>query len=273
MKWFLEKDILYATLHNQKKSDDVIDDSKIMILDAITLKNLDILPDPTNPAIPSLLQYIDHTVTPFGKRMLKDWLCQPLLDIAAINQRLDAVEELVAKPHIVQKITSAFKGIADIDRLLSRLRDYCTSILHKSHPDNRAQYYEDKKYNTRKIKDFVQLMEVMRVLINFGKSIDESFSSSILQSIFTVRSIEDINQENQSIAFPDMSETLDFFDHSFNHDLAIEQGIIMPQPGVEPELDSIKQQLTQVQSDLDGYLQQIRSRFNCQYAIFYQTHL
>ena len=57
-----------------------------MVLDAITLKNLDILPDPSNPSVNSLFQYIDHTVTPFGKRLLKDWLCQPLYQISAINK-------------------------------------------------------------------------------------------------------------------------------------------------------------------------------------------
>lgn len=262
----LEKDILFSTLHESNKSEQVSDPNQIMILDAITLKNLDIIPDPSNPNIPTLFQYLDHTITPFGKRLLKEWLCQPLLNIDAINERLDAVEELMNNPDVIQKISSSFKGIADIDRLLSRLRDYCTSILHKSHPDNRAQYYEDKKYNTRKIKDFVQLMEVMRVLINFTKSIQTTFSSSILRSIFTIKTVEEVGEEQ--LAFPDMTETLDFFDHSFNHDLAIEQGIIMPQPGVDPELDSIKQQLSQVQSDLTSYLERIRSQFNCQYCFF-----
>lgn len=62
-----------------------------------------------------------------------------------ITRRLDAVEELIAKPHISQLIVSSFKGIVDVDRLLSRLHDYCQSVILKAHPDNRAQYYEDKK--------------------------------------------------------------------------------------------------------------------------------
>ena len=59
-----------------------------MILDAITLRNLDILPDPSNPSMNSLFQYIDHTVTPFGKRLLKEWLCKPLYQIDAINKSI-----------------------------------------------------------------------------------------------------------------------------------------------------------------------------------------
>ena len=57
-----------------------------MILDAVTLKNLDILPDPTNPNLSTLFQYVNHTITPVGKRLLLSWLSQPLLDIDEINE-------------------------------------------------------------------------------------------------------------------------------------------------------------------------------------------
>ena len=268
---FLEKDLLNSSFQAEQTKQEVYDDNQIMILDAVTLKNLDILPDPTNPNAASLFQYVDHTVTPFGKRLLKEWLTQPLLNIAAINERLDAVEELTQKPELVQKISSTFKGIADIDRLLSRLRDYCTSILHKSHPDNRAQYYEDKKYNVRKIKDFVQLMEVIHSIIQFIQSIQDTFSSSLLQSIFTIKPITEVDEK--ALGFPDMSEVLDFFDHSFNHEIALEQGIIMPKPGMDLELDNIKQQLTETENDLKSYLEQIRSQFKCQLVIPYLSYL
>lgn len=68
------------------RSDEIPVEQKTMILDAITLKNLDILPDPTNPAIHSLFQYVNHTVTPFGKRLLLQWVSQPLMDIQEINK-------------------------------------------------------------------------------------------------------------------------------------------------------------------------------------------
>ena len=62
-----------------------------MILDAVTLKNLDILPDPTNPSLHSLFAYIDHTVTACGKRLLTSWLCQPLYNINEINEYAHAL--------------------------------------------------------------------------------------------------------------------------------------------------------------------------------------
>ena len=162
----------------------------------------------------------------------------------------------------MQKISETFKGFVDIDRLLSRLHDYCTSVINKKHPDNRAQYYDDKKYNTRKIKDFVQLMDGMRIILDFAKQLEESLDSRLLQSLLTVRPPAELQPEE--LGFPDMTEILDFFDNSFNHDVAIQQGIIMPHHGVNTGLDSVTEKLQATQRDLDNYLEEIRTRFNNQ---------
>lgn len=44
----------------------------------------------------SLLWLMDHTKTPFGGRLLRSWVAHPLTDRQLINERLDAVEEMVA---------------------------------------------------------------------------------------------------------------------------------------------------------------------------------
>lgn len=43
----------------------------------------------------SLFHWLDNTKTPFGRRLLKKWICAPLTDIDKINERLDAVEDLL----------------------------------------------------------------------------------------------------------------------------------------------------------------------------------
>ena len=45
----------------------------------------------------SLLAVLDRTVTAMGARMLAEWLANPLIDVAAINARQEAVAELVAR--------------------------------------------------------------------------------------------------------------------------------------------------------------------------------
>lgn len=41
-----------------------------------------------------MFKYLDKTVSFFGKRMLKSWICAPLMDIEKISDRLDAIEDL-----------------------------------------------------------------------------------------------------------------------------------------------------------------------------------
>jgi DNA mismatch repair ATPase MutS len=43
----------------------------------------------------TLLHYIDNCKTQFGKRQIKKWLLSPLMNIQMINDRLDAVEDLM----------------------------------------------------------------------------------------------------------------------------------------------------------------------------------
>ncbi|MCA9248506.1 MAG: DNA mismatch repair protein MutS [Planctomycetales bacterium] len=69
----------------------------------------------------SLLGTMDRAVTPMGSRMLADWISNPLLEIPAINARLDAVAELVDQPRLASDLRDELKQIYDMQRLLSRV--------------------------------------------------------------------------------------------------------------------------------------------------------
>ena len=66
-----------------------------MVLDSQALEHLEIVESGKGDVEGSLLQYIDHCKTPFGKRQIKRWLMAPLCDTSRINMRLDAVEDLM----------------------------------------------------------------------------------------------------------------------------------------------------------------------------------
>ncbi len=68
----------------------------------------------------SLLWLMDRTRTPMGARELRTWLLQPLLDLAAIRARLDAVEELVAKALAAGDAREALRHVYDLERLTAR---------------------------------------------------------------------------------------------------------------------------------------------------------
>jgi DNA mismatch repair protein MutS len=69
----------------------------------------------------SLLGTLDRTVTGLGARLLADWLAAPLTDVAAINDRLDAVAELVGDASVTNQLRESLKQIYDVQRLLSRV--------------------------------------------------------------------------------------------------------------------------------------------------------
>jgi DNA mismatch repair protein MutS len=69
----------------------------------------------------SLLGTIDRTVSCLGARLLADWLAAPLTSVAAINGRIDAVDEFVANEGVTKQLRESLKQIYDIQRLLSRV--------------------------------------------------------------------------------------------------------------------------------------------------------
>ncbi len=69
----------------------------------------------------SLLGTLDRTVTCLGARLLADWLSAPLTNVASINERLDAVAELVADSALTSQLRESLKQIYDIQRLLARV--------------------------------------------------------------------------------------------------------------------------------------------------------
>jgi len=68
----------------------------------------------------SLLEVIDETVTAPGGRLLRRWLLYPLVDVAQIRRRQDAVAWLVERPALCDAIRKALSRIADLERLAGK---------------------------------------------------------------------------------------------------------------------------------------------------------
>ncbi len=69
----------------------------------------------------SLLWVLDSTKTSMGKRMLKSYLEQPLVNPSKIMARLDAVEQLVMSPVELSELASLLSGVYDLERLMTRV--------------------------------------------------------------------------------------------------------------------------------------------------------
>jgi DNA mismatch repair protein MutS len=69
----------------------------------------------------ALAGVLDRTKSPMGARLLGDWLSAPLVDVPAIDDRLDAVAALVADPILAARLAERLSGIGDIERLVGRV--------------------------------------------------------------------------------------------------------------------------------------------------------
>ena len=96
--------------------------SQSMMLDAITLRNLEVKESIRGGSRgATLLSSLDLTKTPMGSRRLNRQLTHPLTDIGEINRRLDAVEFLAGHTVLRLGLCSQLARCADIERIAARI--------------------------------------------------------------------------------------------------------------------------------------------------------
>uniref|UniRef100_A0A8C4NFC8 MutS homolog 3 (E. coli) n=1 Tax=Eptatretus burgeri TaxID=7764 RepID=A0A8C4NFC8_EPTBU len=97
-----------------------------LLLSGTTLRNLEIFQNQTDRKLKgSLLWAMDHTRTPFGRRLLRHWLAQPLTSISAIEERLDTIKELLSSHGTpLSQLHDLLNHFPDLERGLA-------SIYHK----------------------------------------------------------------------------------------------------------------------------------------------
>ncbi|MCU6779696.1 DNA mismatch repair protein MutS [Phocaeicola fibrisolvens] len=96
-----------------------IEEDRYVRLDKFTVRSLELI-DSMNEGGTSLLDIIDHTISPMGARMLKRWIVFPLKDIKPINERLDVVEFFFKEPDFKDFIEEKLHLIGDLERLSSK---------------------------------------------------------------------------------------------------------------------------------------------------------
>ncbi|MBQ7384965.1 MAG: DNA mismatch repair protein MutS [Ruminococcus sp.] len=96
--------------------------NQYMKLDFNTRRNLELTQTMlTKEKRGSLLWVLDKTRTAMGKRLMRSWIEQPLMNAAAIIRRHTAVEELLNNTVKRLEITAALTGILDIQRIMTKI--------------------------------------------------------------------------------------------------------------------------------------------------------
>jgi DNA mismatch repair protein MutS len=97
-----------------------IEEEKYVWLDRFTIRNLELFGSHNDNAR-TLIDIIDHTISPMGSRMLKRWLALPLKDKSPIDERLEVVDYFLKHPELIESISQNLEMIGDLERIISKV--------------------------------------------------------------------------------------------------------------------------------------------------------
>ncbi|KAJ5579892.1 DNA mismatch repair protein msh6 [Penicillium hispanicum] len=202
---------------------DPIKKASSLVLDGQTLINMEIFANSFDGGVDgTLFQLLNRCITPFGKRTFKQWVCHPLMDAHRINSRLDAVDALNADPSVRDQFSSQLTKMPDLERLISRV-----------HAGN------------CKAQDFVRVLEGFEQIdYTVGLLKESGAGEGIIGQLIS--------------GMPDLASPLGYWKTAFDRSKAKENGILVPEPGVESDFDNSQEIIEQLHKDLDNLLKKAR---------------
>ncbi len=94
-----------------------------MVLDRQTRNNLELFQSGRwGDQKTSLFAILNHTLTPMGARLLREWISRPLVDINELIERQNAVEWFYINTQSREKVRTLLKRISDIERLINKIK-------------------------------------------------------------------------------------------------------------------------------------------------------
>ncbi|KAI1137323.1 DNA mismatch repair protein Msh6 [Hypoxylon sp. FL0543] len=190
-----------------------------LILDGQTLINLEIFANSVNGGSDgTLFTLLNRCVTPFGKRLFRQWVCHPLCNIQKINERLDAVDMLNADPTTREQLSSQMTRMPDLERLISRIHA-----------------------GACRPEDFVRVLEGFEQ-IDYTMSLLSAFvgNQGLLDRLVT--------------SMPNLKEPLSYWKTAFDRKKAREEKILVPERGIEEDFDKSHDKIVEIKDDLQALL-------------------
>ncbi|KAF9449836.1 DNA mismatch repair protein msh6 [Macrolepiota fuliginosa MF-IS2] len=189
-----------------------------LTLEGQCLAHLEILLNNEGTEDGSLLKLLSRCITPFGKRLFRIWLCMPLRNVADINARLDAVQDIMDHPTFEAEFAEIAKGLPDLERIVSRI-----------HAKN------------CKIKDFLKVLSSFRKLSRgLNKLADESESFKSKTILGLLRGAPDLVSHVKHVE--------DLFQKPNVGDKVTDE--LLPQKGKDEGYDNIVAEITDLENEL-----------------------
>jgi DNA mismatch repair protein MSH6 len=202
---------------------DPIRKASSLVLDGQSLINLEIFANTFDGTTDgTLFAMLNRCISPFGKRMLRQWVCHPLADPKKINQRFDAIDALNADGTIMDRFTASLARLPDLERLISRVH------AGRCKPQDFVKILEG----------FEQIEYTMTMLGSFGAG-----EGVLGQLIF---------------AMPDLAGALRQWVDAFDRSKAKEEGLFIPQAGIEEDFDESQERIDNILKSMDKLLNKYR---------------
>ncbi|KAJ3266034.1 DNA mismatch repair protein msh6 [Chytriomyces hyalinus] len=187
-----------------------------LVLDGQTLLNLEVFENTVDGTMEgTLFKLLNHCVTPSGKRQFKSWVCHPLQDIAAINERLDAVDDIFESSDLQDTLTSCLRGLPDLERIISRIHA-----------------------GTSRVKDFMEVLHGFAAIFNMMVDVDSlnlNLKSKRLAKLL-------VPNGHQSLA-----KELKFFNEAFDQSDGLNTTDIIANTGYDTVYDEAAEKLEAVE--------------------------
>lgn len=199
-----------------------------LILDGQTLTNLEVFTNSSNGSSEAtLFSLLNQCITPFGKRLFRQWVAHPLCDIERINERLDAVDMLNADSTVREQFSSQLVKMPDLERLISRIHA-----------------------GACKPEDFVRVLEGFEQI---------EYTMSLLSALKGGNGIVD----RLISSMPDLEEPLSYWKSAFDRRKAREEKLLIPEKGIEPEFDDSLNRLDGIKGQLGDLLNEKKAQLKC----------
>jgi DNA mismatch repair protein MSH6 len=204
-----------------------------LVLDGQSLINLEIFANNFDGSgVGTVFKILNRCITPFGKRLLKQWVCHPLADAKKINARLDAVDALNSNPDVTESFTASLGKLPDLERLISRIhagRCKAQDFL------NVLEGFEQIEYTFELLKQFSEGDTVIQQLVS---------------------------------SMPDLSSVLEDWKTAFDRKTARSEGVLVPAPGIEEDFDDSQEEISTCEANLNRLLKKARTDCNCTAIVY-----
>ena len=199
-----------------------------LILDGQTLTNLEIFSNTANGGTEgALFTLLNRCITPFGKRLFRQWVCHPLCNIQRLNERLDAVDMLNGDRSLREQFSSQMSKMPDLERLISRIHAGACRPFDF----------------VRVLEGFEQIDRTMELLSAFGGG--NGLIDRLLASM------------------PDLKDPLGYWKTAFDRRKAKDEKILIPERGIEEDFDNSQDDIERIKGDLHELLEKQKTLLKC----------